>query len=172
MILNQIIEMIKAVETKDLRLGSLDQKSQKPIIDNFQNQINATLDKILPNMNWRSPYKLKKERRDEVDIYGTFSAEDDEGAVIIELDKWRADQVAKKFVSRFALTLEKPLIYIALCYGGTPKMNKNECEKYFCYCKSICNSFTQFDLRAHKRFYGHIIEIKMPPHDSYNFTDQ
>jgi len=63
-----------------------------------------------------------------VDIYGTLSSKDNAGAVIIELDKWRADQVAKKFVLRFALTLELPLICIALCYGGTQYMNKSECE--------------------------------------------
>ena len=77
------------------------------------------------------PYQLTQERRDEVDIYGKFNSEDDDnGAVVIELDKWRSNQIAKKFVSRFALTLERPLIYIALCYGGTPHMNKNECSKY------------------------------------------
>jgi hypothetical protein len=171
-ILEKIMEIIKAVETKDLQLISLDQKSQKGIIDIFQNQVHASLDKILPNMNWRSPHKLTQERKDEADIYGTFNSEGDEGAVIIELDKWRADQVAKKFVSRFALTLERPLIYIALCYGGTPDMNKRECEKYFVYCRSICNSFTKLNLRARKRFHGHIIEIKMPLHASYDFTDQ
>jgi hypothetical protein len=83
---------------------------------------------MLPNVKWRSPHIFTQERRDEVDIYGTFSSEDIESAVIIELDKWRADQVAKKFVSRFALTLEQPIIYIALCYGGTENMTKSECE--------------------------------------------
>jgi len=158
MIFEKIIEITTAVEAIDLQiLESLNQTSQKQLIDAFQNRVHANLEKILPNMNWRSPYQLTQERRDEVDIYGTFGSEDDEGAVIIELDKWRADQVAKKFVSRFALTLEQPLIYIALCYGGTKNMNKSECEKYFSYCTSICNSFTQFNSRIQKRFHGHIL---------------
>jgi hypothetical protein len=99
MIFEKIIEIVTAVETTDLHnLESLDQTSQKQLIDTFQNRVHAKLEKILPNMNWRSPHKLTQERRDEVDIYGTFSSEDDKGAVIIEHDKWRADQIAKKFL--------------------------------------------------------------------------
>jgi hypothetical protein len=163
MILERIIEIVTAVETTDLQnLVSLKQIPQKQLVDTFQSRVHANLKKILPNMNWRSPHQLIPESRDEVDIYGTFSSEDDEGAVIIELDKWRADQVAKKFVSRFALTLERPLIYMALCYGGTEKMNKRECEKYFGYCKSICNAFTQCNLRTQKQFYGHILLVGSP----------
>ena len=145
-------EIVTAVKTTDLQnlLNPLNQTL-------LQNRVHANLEKILPNMNWRSPHKFTRECRDEVDIYGTFSSEDGEGAVIIELDKWRADQVAKKFVSRFALTLEQPLIYIALCFGGTESMNKNECEKYFSYCNRICNYFTQCNLRTPKQFYGHIL---------------
>jgi hypothetical protein len=160
MIFEKIIEIVTSVETTDLQnLVSLDQISQKQRIDTFQTRIHANLAKILPNMNWRSPHQLTRERRDEVDIYGTFSSEDGEGAVIIELDKWRADQVAKKFVSRFALTLERPLIYTALCYGGTNNMNKMECEKYFGYCNNICNAFTQCNLCNKKQFFGHILLV-------------
>jgi hypothetical protein len=158
MIFEKIIEIVTAAETTDLQnLESLDQTSQKQLIDTFQNRVHANLEKILPNMNWRSPHIFTQERRDEVDIYGTFSSKDGDGAVIIELDKWRADQIAKKFVSRFALTLELPLIYIALCYGGTKNMNKSECEKYFSYCKRICDSFTRCNLGTPKQFYGHIL---------------
>jgi hypothetical protein len=158
MIFEKIIEIVTAIETTELQnLESLNQTSQKQLIDTFQSRVHANLTKILPNMNWRSSHHFTQERRDEVDIYGTFSAENGESAVIIELDKWRADQVAKKFVSRFALTLEKPLIYIAICYGGTENMNKSECEKYFSYCKRICDSFTKCNLRTPKQFYGHIL---------------
>jgi hypothetical protein len=136
--------------------------AQKQRIDSFQSRAHANLEKLLPNMNWRSPHRLTRERRDEVDIYGTFGSEDNEGAVIIELDKWRADQIAKKFVSRFALTLESPLIYIALCYGGTNNMDKIECKKYFCYCASICSAFTRCNLQTQKQFYGHILSVGSP----------
>ncbi len=154
MIFEKIIAIVTAVETTELQhLESLSQTSQKRLIDAFQNRIHINLEKILPNMNWRSPHTLTQERRDEVDIYGSLSSNNDEGAVIIELDKWRADQIAKKFVSRFALTLERPLIYIALCYGGTKNINKSECEKYFSYCKRICDSFIQ----CKQQFYGQIL---------------
>jgi hypothetical protein len=159
MFFQRIIEIVTKAETKDLQiLESLNQTMQKQLIETFQNRVCGNLEKILPKINRRSPYQLTQQRRDEVDIYGAFNSEDDnDGAVIIELDKWRADQISKKFLSRFALTLEKPLIYVALCYGGTPHMHKNECEKYFSYCNRICNSFTQYNLRASKRFYGHML---------------
>jgi hypothetical protein len=159
MIFEKIIEIVTAAETIDLHnLESLNQTSQKQRIDTFQARGHANLEKILPNMNWRSPHIFMQGRRDEADIYGTFSfSEDDNGTVIIELDKWRADQIAKKFVSRFALTLEQPLIYIALCYGGTINMNRSECEKYFSYCKRICDAFTKCNLRNPKQFYGHML---------------
>ena len=160
MLLERIIEVVTKVETTDLQnLISIKQIPQKEVIDIFQSQVHANLAKILPKMNWRSQHKLTQERQVAVDIYGNFSSENRQGAVIIELDKWRADQVAKKFVSRFALTLEQPLIYIALCYGGTKYMNKDECNKYFDYCTSICNAFTQCDLYAEKQFYGHILLV-------------
>jgi hypothetical protein len=163
MLLERIIEIVTAVETTDLQnLISLKQIPQKQTVDIFQSRIHSNLVKILPNMNWRPQHKLTKERQDAVDIYGTFSSENREGAVIIELDKWRADQVAKKFVSRFALTLEQPLIYIAFCYGGTEHMNKSECNKYFNYCESICNAFTQCNLCTQKQFYGHILLVGSP----------
>src|ERR1700730_10383730 len=123
MIFNEIVEIVSALEKTDLQnIESLSQASQKRLVDNFQNRVHVNLEKKFPNMVWRSQHTLTQEYQDKIDIYGTFSSEDNVGAVIIELDKWRADQVAKKFVSRFALTLERPLIYIALCYGGTEYM--------------------------------------------------
>src|ERR1700693_3453945 len=100
MLFERIIEIVTAVETTDLEnLISLKQIPQKQRVDIFQSQVYSNLVKILPNMNWRLQHKLTQERQDAVDIYGKFSSENREGAVIIELDKWRADQVAKKFVS-------------------------------------------------------------------------
>ena len=156
MILERIIEIVTAVETQDLQnLASLNQIPQRQRVDTFQSRVHANLKKILPNMNWRSQHRLTRERRDEVDVYGTFSSEDGEGAVIIELDKWRADQIAKKFVSRFALTLERPLIYMALCYGGTNNMDKRECEKYFRW------PYVAINARKHLRKIHHIVIATM-----------
>ena len=158
MIFEKVIEVVAAVERASLQnLISLDQSSQKRLIDTFQRGLQLSLEKNVPNVVWRSSHALSQERRDEVDVFGTFSSGNNAGAIIIELDKWRADQVAKKFVSRFALTLERPLMYIALCYGGTESMNKGECKKYFNYCRLICESFTRSNSTAPKQFYGHIL---------------
>ena len=59
--------------------------------------------------------------------------------MVIELDKNRADQVAKKFVSRMALIPSTTVYFVSLCYPGTENMNKAECEKYFGYCAALSN---------------------------------
>ena len=53
--------------------------------------------------------------------------------LIIEIDATRADQVAKKMMSRFcyATVINKPIVYVALLYQGTKSMNSDECKKYF-----------------------------------------
>lgn len=65
--------------------------------------------------------------------------------VIIEIDATRADQVAKKMMSRFfwampnrqgspidnAVTPGNRVVYVSLLYPGTEKMNPEECKKYF-----------------------------------------
>ena len=59
--------------------------------------------------------------------------------VIVELDATRADQVAKKMLSRFfyAKKSNKPTAYLCLLYPGTEKMNPNECVKYMNMGKDI-----------------------------------
>lgn len=81
-----------------------------------------------PDFNWKTEHKIS-ENRDSIDIYG----ENNNNIIIIELDKWRADQVAKKLISRTALMIENKIGFISLCYGGTAKMNKTECLKFFRY---------------------------------------
>jgi hypothetical protein len=59
--------------------------------------------------------------------------------VVIELDKHRADQVAKKFVSRIAILPPTTIYFISLRYPGTDDMNRPECEKYFSYCEILAS---------------------------------
>lgn len=70
--------------------------------------------------------------RDSADIW--FELEQGP-EIIIEIDATRADQVAKKMLSRFCYFSMKdnkqPIIYIALLYQGTSSMNPDECKKYF-----------------------------------------
>jgi hypothetical protein len=76
---------------------------------------------------------------DRIDLLVKVSIENDEFIVVIEFDASRADQVAKKFLSRIAQIPNQNLIYIAYCYPGTKKMNLSEVNKYFIYMKNIAS---------------------------------
>lgn len=68
--------------------------------------------------------------RDRCDVY----AETSTYQIIVELDATRADQVAKKMLSRYyyanKMANGKPTVYICLLYPGTDSMNPTECVKY------------------------------------------
>lgn len=89
---------------------------------------------------WETEYKPSSEYRDCVDIIGFSKTHNFK--IVIELDAHRADQVAKKIVSRMALFIDENVIYLSLCYPGTKKMPKNECVKYFDYCSVIANNLS------------------------------
>lgn len=78
--------------------------------------------------------------KDRADLVVTFSTGEQEWLVIIEYDAARADQVAKKFVSRVAQIPHNNTIYIACCYSGTRSMSLSEVNKYFSYISSISES--------------------------------
>jgi hypothetical protein len=78
--------------------------------------------------------------KDRLDLFIQVSIDDSKWVVIVEFDSARADQVAKKFVSRVAQVPNSSLIYIAFCYSGTKSMNLNEVNKYFVYMESISKS--------------------------------
>lgn len=115
-------------------LRQYSQSEQKTIITAFQNQLLATFTDSIRSIRWLKEYKMGT-RRDAIDIYGKDCISGYN--VIIELDKPRADQVAKKMLSRIANYLNEPFIYFAICYPGTDCMNPNECVKYFGYGKEI-----------------------------------
>ena len=90
--------------------------------------------------------------KDRADVYARF---DDDYEVIIEIDATRADQLAKKLLSRYCYHLDatpaKKLIYISLLYPGTDKMNVNECKKYFLYGETLMKT------DANAAYIGYII---------------
>ena len=92
-------------------------------------------------------YSPHSGKRDSIDIFGSNK----DICIVIELDKHRADQVAKKFLSRNSLLIDKNLFYISLCYPGTSNMNSSECIKYFGYCKKLSK-------RMGNEYAGFIIE--------------
>jgi len=109
-------------------LTTFNQSEQKEKVQNLQHFIIEHLKKNHSNFEWQMEYKVS-EKRDAIDIFG----EKGQQILIIELDKWRADQVAKKLISRTALMIDRKVGFISLCYAGTERMSKNECLKYFRY---------------------------------------
>lgn len=75
--------------------------------------------------------------------------------VIVEMDATRADQVAKKMLSRYyyAEKNKKPTVYICLLYPGTEKMDTNECLKYMNMGKDVLLS-----MNSSNRFIGAFID--------------
>jgi hypothetical protein len=57
----RIIEIVTEAETKNLHiLESLNQPSQRQLIETLQNRVYANLEKTLPNINWRSRISLRR----------------------------------------------------------------------------------------------------------------
>lgn len=133
--LNSILDVITNFDCDDRFLSHLGQpqNAQKAIVTNFQKSLCQRLLDSIPSLRWTMEYAPSKNQRDSIDIYG----ESEDFVVAIELDKNRADQVAKKFVSRIALLPDKKVYFLSLCYPGTGKMNLNECVKYFGYCSNL-----------------------------------
>ncbi len=134
-IFNLIISCISDIESSiyfKSHLGK-SQSEQKTIVADFQDAITAKLSKDLTMISWKTEFSPSATKRDAIDIYG----QGNNFVVAIELDKNRADQVAKKFVSRIALLPNTKIYFISLCYPGTNRMNKSECIKYFGYCSDL-----------------------------------
>lgn len=144
-----IKECIENNLKKDIiHITKYEQKEQRKQIKEFQEGICSSLKQSLPFIEWITEKKIDKKYRDSIDIYGTYN----DIHIIIELDKPRADQIAKKMLSRFSYFMDKQFIYIALCYPGTKKMNPNECKKYFEYAIKIAQQ-----LSSRNRVIGYMI---------------
>jgi hypothetical protein len=97
--------------------------------------------KELPDFVWETEHKPSDSCNDRVDIFGVSKETDFK--IVIELDPHRADQVAKKFLSRTVLFLYDNVLYVSLCYPGTKNMPINECKKYFKYCNILSEFLTK-----------------------------
>ena len=109
------------------------QPEQKSIVSGFQGLARSALQLAMPSITWSVEHCPSRFNRDSIDIFGQGL----DFIVAIELDKNRADQVAKKFVSRMAILPPTAVYFISLCYPGTERMNKSECVKYFGYCATL-----------------------------------
>ncbi len=130
------LESIECVSSFENHRGQ-PQSEQGILVRNFQNLVKAQLQSqtgLLKNVRWEQEHRPVPDQGDSVDIFGIC----DDFVVAIELDAHRADQVAKKFVSRMALLpIDKTIYYVSLCYPGTKRMSKMECKKYFRYCSVL-----------------------------------
>ena len=134
-LLEMIISIIEGVDCKRYFSNHLreSQSEQKTIVSGFQKIIFQALAKDIPDVKWELEYRPSELSRDSVDIFG----ETNSFVVAIELDKHRADQVAKKIVSRMAILPDTRVYFISLCYPGTKNMSKPETIKYFGYCSNL-----------------------------------
>ncbi|MCA9358457.1 hypothetical protein KC902_04315 [Candidatus Kaiserbacteria bacterium] len=135
--LEQIILSIESLPCDEYfsdHLGE-NQSAQKSIVARFQKDLCVKLMQDIPETQWRTEYTPNSTSRDSIDIFG----ENEDSVVAIELDKHRADQVAKKFVSRVSALPHGKVYFVSLCYPGTASMNKSECIKYFGYCADLAN---------------------------------
>lgn len=91
--------------------------------------------------------------KDSADIWADLGKYE----MIVEIDATRADQVAKKMLSRFCYSslINKPIIYVALLYQGTTSMNPEECKKYFQMGYEVLK-----DINSNNVLIGYIIEKK------------
>jgi hypothetical protein len=134
-ILNRAISCITGIECSEYfnsHIGKR-QSDQKNIVKAFQNEVAEKLSNALPEIDWDIEFSPSKVNKDSIDVFGKGN----HFVIAIELDKNRADQVAKKFVSRVALLPNTKIYFISLCYPGTDNMSKPECIKYFSYCSSL-----------------------------------
>ena len=104
-------------------------------VESFQDGLCLYLKKMTKNYKWETEKEIKgRLEKDSIDIFGQSSGNPN---WIIEIDATRADQVAKKFLSRLALLgLNNPINYVALLYPDTQD-GKKSCEKYLRYAADI-----------------------------------
>jgi hypothetical protein len=134
--LDSIIACITSIDCETHFANHLgkSQREQAALVQIFQKILACSLAVTFPRIAWSLEYLPDRVRKDAIDIFGKSN----ETTVVIELDKHRADQVAKKFVSRSAMFKSQNNYYISLCYPGTDRMNFSECVKYLGYCADLC----------------------------------
>ncbi len=118
----------------------------------IQKSLLKHLELELKGFTWSIEFKANEERKDRFDIHGVNKSTGQ--VIVVELDPHRADSIAKKFVSRLAIMINAPLLYIAFLYPGTKNMNKKEADKYLNDCNVICNALSSLNNNP-KEFIGY-----------------
>ena len=148
---NTIINVIKDTlepknENKKTYLKRFEErkKGDHDIIEQFQDELAKNLSERCNNtcLGSEKEYELYKgikdwdKIKDRADIrIEKINLNGKDYELIIEIDATRADQVAKKMMSRFCYAILRkdklPIVYVALLYKGTSSMNLDECKKFF-----------------------------------------
>lgn len=133
--LSSLVACIRDIDCSDYFLThhGKSQSEKKQLVAGFQKSVESALKGSIQDVEWKMEHLPSGEKRDRIDIFGKGAG----FVVVLELDASRADQVAKKFVSRIALFPKTNVYFVSLCYPGTKKMNQPECEKYFGYCSAL-----------------------------------
>ena len=168
-LIDHIKDCIKATVTSSKNLFDDDfikltitEKRQR--IKDFQTELNNALKQSVNSFKSETEFKLS-----DLSNCGDYSSLNDSAdilangrstngpVIIVEIDATRADQVAKKMLSRFAYMKRngRQLIYVALLYPGTKAMNEEECRKYFLF-----GNVVLMGLNNENRFIGGIINKK------------
>ena len=142
-------------------------RNNHSIIKNFQDALCTALNNHTQQTGyvWKKEVKMKAMQgiaatllttvNDSVDILGT--GKKGHPIYIIELDASRADQVAKKILSRMALLgLQNDIVYIAMMYPDTQN-GLSQCEKYIKYGRAILQS-----VNPRSELYGLYLDPKVP----------
>lgn len=150
-VLNLLVSCISGIECSKYFSSHLgkSQPDQKKIVTGFQEFAKSVLAHKIPNIEWSMEHCPSPQNRDSIDIFGKGTG----FVVAVELDKHRADQIAKKFVSRMAILPPTRIYFISLCYPGTENMNQPECVKFFSYCSELSR-------RMGNHYAGFIIGLK------------
>ncbi|MBP6422520.1 MAG: hypothetical protein KA271_06490 [Propionivibrio sp.] len=148
-VLRSLISCVSSIDCSTFSKGSDRTKTER--VKGLQSSIMAALKRAFPRIEWTDEYCPNSMYRDRIDIFGKGR----EYVVVVELDTTRADQVAKKFVSRSAILAAKQVYYLSVCYPGTDNMNAAECKKYFGFCAVLAR-------RMHTHFGGFIIAKSEP----------
>ena len=137
--LSQIISCIcNAMKRLDSPIGNKTTNEQKL---NLQTLLAEEFERnIVSCTSAKIEYLLSSDSNSNKDRCDVF-AETSKYQIIVEFDATRADQVAKKMLSRYYYAHKtasgKPTVYVCLLYPGTESMNPNECIKYMNMGKEI-----------------------------------
>ena len=133
-------ELKTAVENslKDKKIQEMPKKCKHAWVSEFQKKLQENLSSGKNGYTWETECPPSNSVHDRIDVCGVPKGSP-KGTPkwIIEIDATRADQIAKKFVSRLALCgLGESINYVAIMYPDTAN-GKAECEKYLRYCRDI-----------------------------------